>query len=62
MVKSKEIAIVICAAHKADASRVTQGNKASGEAAKTVTGYNKLGSFFTLRDLIPMHKVAPRMS
>lgn len=43
IMKPKEIAIAKCAAHKMDMSRVTQGNKAADEAAKVVTGADKLG-------------------
>ncbi|XP_030580076.1 uncharacterized protein LOC115776499 [Archocentrus centrarchus] len=71
MMKPKEIAIAKCAAHKADMSRVTQGNKAADEAAKAVTGANKVGEVFlvthevdledkiTLRDVILMQEAVP---
>uniref|UniRef100_A0AAR2IQQ4 Uncharacterized protein n=1 Tax=Pygocentrus nattereri TaxID=42514 RepID=A0AAR2IQQ4_PYGNA len=46
MMRPKEIAIAKCAAHQADMSKVTQGNKAADEAAKAVTGADKLGKVF----------------
>lgn len=70
MMRPKEIAIAKCAAHKTDASRVTQGNKAADEAAKAVTGADKLGKVFlvthgvdledriTLKEVILMQEAA----
>ncbi|KAM7417008.1 hypothetical protein PAMA_016903 [Pampus argenteus] len=73
MMKPKEIAIAKCAAHRMDVSRITQGNKAADEAAKAVTGADKLGKVFmvthevnleekiTLRDVILMQEAASDM-
>ena len=73
MMKPKEIAIAKCAAHKMDASKVSQGNRAADEAAKTVTGADKLGKVLlvthevnledkiTLEDVILMQEAAPEM-
>ena len=52
MMMPKEIAIAKCAAHKTDMTRVSQGNKAADEAAKAVTGADKLG-----RVLLVTHEV-----
>ncbi|KAL6475706.1 hypothetical protein MHYP_G00167460 [Metynnis hypsauchen] len=73
MMKPKEIAIAKCAAHKRDVSMVTQGNKAADEAARAVTGADKLGEVFLVthevdledkimdRDVILMQEAASAM-
>uniref|UniRef100_A0AAQ6APB8 Uncharacterized protein n=1 Tax=Amphiprion ocellaris TaxID=80972 RepID=A0AAQ6APB8_AMPOC len=73
MMRPKEIAIAKCAAHKSDISRVTQGNKAADEAARTVVGADKMGRVLlvshevdlednvTLRDVILMQEAASAM-
>lgn len=71
MMRPKEIAIVKCAAHKKDMSRILRGNKAADDAAKGVTGADKQGKVLlsthevdlddrvTLRDIIAMQNDAP---
>nr|XP_049585122.1 uncharacterized protein K02A2.6-like [Syngnathus scovelli] len=66
MMKPREIAIAKCAAHKSDASRVTQGNRVADEAARAVTKGSQKGKVLlvthevdledrvTLRDVILM--------
>lgn len=70
MMKPKEIAIVKCAAHRSDSSRITQGNRAADAAAKSVVGADKLGKVLlvtheielenkiTLRDIVLMQEEA----
>lgn len=70
MMKPKAIAIAKCAAHQSDSSRVSQGNRAADDAAKRVTGADKLGKVFlvthevdiedsiTFRDVITMQAEA----
>lgn len=71
MMKPKEIAIAKCAAHKKDASKISKGNRAADEAAKAVTGANKVGKILlvthevtledkiTLKDVILIQEAAP---
>uniref|UniRef100_A0A3B1IGT4 ribonuclease H n=1 Tax=Astyanax mexicanus TaxID=7994 RepID=A0A3B1IGT4_ASTMX len=71
MMKPKDIAIVKCAAHKKDMSKVSRGNNAADEAAKAVIGANTSGEIFlvthavdlednvTLRDVALMQEAVP---
>lgn len=71
VMRPKEIAIAKCAAHRSDISRLTKGNKAADEAAKAVTGADKLGKILlvthevdledriTLKDVILMQEAVP---
>ena len=73
MMKPKEIAIAMCAAHRMDMSRVTHGNKAADKAAKEVTGADRLGKVLlvthevdledkiTIRDVVSMQEPASTM-
>lgn len=61
MMKPKEIAIAKCAAHRTDMSRITQGNKAADEAAKTVTGAVKPGKVLLVTHEIELEdKITPK--
>lgn len=53
MMKPKEIAIAKCAAHRTDQSRISRGNKAVDDAAKAVTGADRLGKV-----LLITHEIA----
>ena len=73
MMNPKAITVAKCAAHKLDMSRVTQGNNLADEAAKAVTGVDKVGKVFlvthevdledkiVLKDVSALQEVAPAM-